>query len=197
MRSIFVLVGAALFIAPLSLSALGGCGDGGGGSGGGGGNAGGGDGSCSKTDPCPQGGTCVFGAGSCQEGARGTCVSIIQCDGPSTGPVCGCDGKTIESDYGNCNAETYDSPAGCQVGTFACGPTLQCKRNSEVCVATVSGTPGSSSFACQAFAQVTMPGWCLNGIPYCDCIDLSSFGDGSATCAADADHQETITVTMP
>ena len=76
---------------------------------------------------------------------------------------------------------------------FACGPTLQCKRNSDVCVATIPGVPGPTSYACKAFADVKLPGSCLNGIPYCDCIDLSSLG--SATCAVDADHQETITVT--
>jgi hypothetical protein len=186
---------------PLTLWATAGCGPqidaGTGGTGTGGGATGTGgaatSGDCSKDDPCPDGQSCSFGPGTCQDGARGNCVGFFQCDGPPTGPVCGCDGKTVEAAYGECGVGQYDTPAGCQVGTFACGPTLQCKRNSDVCVATLAGVPGPTSYACKAFAEVNTPGSCVNGIPYCDCIDLSPMG--GATCTADADHQETITIT--
>jgi hypothetical protein len=219
MRSTRSLVQEALFVAPLVLLALAGCGgqsssgggghsagstgpeiDGGGGNGGkggagGGGGAGGASGGCSKSAPCPQGGACVFSPGSCQESVLGYCASVIQCDGPASGPACGCDGKTIEKEYGGCGSSVrLDNPSGCQTGTFACGPMLMCKRNSDVCVAQVPAM-GEASYACQDFATTTMPGWCTSGIPYCECVDLSKFG--SATCAEDADHQETITVKLP
>jgi hypothetical protein len=196
MRSIRSLAHAVLLIVPLSLSAIVGCGSevdqatgGNAGSGGNGGSTA--DGDCSKDDPCPDGQACIYGPGSCADDAKGTCVGVIQCDGP----VCGCDGKTIEGEYAGCTASKYDAPAACQVGTFACGPTLQCKRNSDICVAQVPGVPGPTSYSCKPFDEVSMPGWCTDGIPYCDCIDWSAFGpSGSATCTADADNQETITV---
>jgi hypothetical protein len=198
----------AILTAPFAFFAVAACGGvattgggTGGGGGGGQGGSGGGDGSCSMDKPCSQG-ACVFPAGSCQQGAMGTCQDFFQCDGPDTGPVCGCDGMTVEAAYGDCvvgqAGEPYDLPVGCQVGTFSCGPTLQCKRNGEVCVEKLPGVPGPTSYECAAFEAVTMSGWCLNGIPDCACIDTGSFGAGaSTTCAADADHQETVTVALP
>jgi hypothetical protein len=197
MGSIRSLAHAVLFIVPLSLAAITGCGSkveqatgGAGGDGTGGSST---DGDCSKDEPCSDGEACFYAPGSCSDDAKGHCVGVIQCDGPYTGPVCGCDGKTIEGEYASCNTAKYDDPAACQVGTFACGPTLQCKRNSDVCIAEVPGVPGPTTYSCKPFDQVAMPGWCTSGIPFCDCIDPTMFG-GSATCAADADHQETITV---
>jgi hypothetical protein len=168
----------------------------------GGQGTGGGDDSCSTANPCKVG-ACVFPAGSCQAGAKGTCSNMFQCDGPETGPVCGCDGKTIEAEYGDCvvamASMPYADPSACQTGTFACGPMLQCKRNSDVCLETLPGQPGPTTYECKPFSQVVMPGWCLNGIPDCPCIDQSAFGTGGSgvSCMADADHQETVTVAMP
>jgi hypothetical protein len=197
---------AAVLALPL---VIGGCGDdsqthvgagGGGGSGGSGGNGGGGgggDGSCSADKPCANG-SCVYNAGSCAAGATGVCQDFFQCDGPSTGPLCGCDGKTIEGDYPDCIVamanSPYDHAGACQTGTFACGPALNCKRNSEVCAERLPGPGGPIDYECMSYEKVNQ--WCLGGIPACDCIDVASFGEG-ANCKEDADHQETVTVALP
>lgn len=196
------LLTAAFLALPISILAAPGCGgsvdEGSGGSGSSSSSGGSGDGTCSADKPCTQGAACVYQAGTCQAGATGTCVTVIQCDGPPTGPVCGCDGKTVEGEYGNCSVGgPYDNPAGCQTGTFACGPSLQCTRNLDVCVTTLPGVPGGSpSYECKAFDMVKIEGFCVNGLPDCACVDTGGLGSG-ATCAADADHQETITIALP
>lgn len=161
----------------------------------------GGDGSsCSASDPCADGALCVLPPNACQPGAKGSCQSVFQCDGPPTGPLCNCAGKVVEGEYPDCGSNlagaSYGDSAPCQTGTFACGPTLTCKRNSDVCVEKIPGAPGSPSYACAAFETVNQ--WCQHKIPDCDCIDTSKVGDPATTmCKADADHQETITVTLP
>jgi hypothetical protein len=151
----------------------------------------GGGGSCTTEDPCPTGYACVLPVGSCQKGAKGVCQGLFQCDGPPTGPVCGCDGKTIEGEYPNCAPPIVptDNAAACQTGTFACGPTLMCKRNSDVCLEKVPGVPATSTFECAPFDSVNAT--CYGSIPSCDCI--KSLG----TCMENADHQETVTIVAP
>ena len=82
----------------------------------------------------------------------GTCLTTYTCDGPATGPLCGCDGKVVEGEFAECTlfqaSSPYDNPAACQTGMFACGPTLQCKRNAQVCVKTLPGVPGPESYKC-------------------------------------------------
>jgi hypothetical protein len=152
--------------------------------------------SCSTDKPCPSGASCAFPPGSCAPGALGACQTVFQCDGPPMGPICGCDGKVIEGDSPSCITQIYDLSPPCQTGTFACGPTLTCQRNSDVCVEKVPGAPGPSTFECAAFGSVNLS--CLGGIPACDCIDISKVGDPTmTTCKVDADNQETLTVTAP
>ncbi len=186
------LVRAALLAIPLAVFALAGCGGGVDGTGGSGGD--GGDGSCSASKPCAKG-DCVYPAGSCKQGAVGVCQEVFQCDGPPSGAVCGCDGKTIEGEYPGCGpVPAYDLPAACQVGTFTCGPTLSCKRNSEVCVVRIPGVPGPSSYECLGLDKAQ--GFCSSGIPSCNCLDLEKIGPG-ASCQEDADFQDTVTIAMP
>lgn len=162
------------------------------------GSTGGGDGSCSSDDPCPSDAVCVLPANACAPGSKGTCQTHFQCDGPSTGPLCDCAGKIVEGDFPDCvpsrASESYGDSAPCQTGTFACGPTLMCKRNSDVCVTRLPGAPGPASYECASFESVNQ--WCQHGIPDCDCIDAAKVGDptSNVTCKADAEHQETITV---
>ena len=200
---------AALLALPFAIVALAGCGGtvngtsgtggggtGGGGTGGGGTGAGGGGGNapCSANNPCDKG-ICIYAPGTCTEGAVGVCQDFFQCDGPATGPICGCDGKTIEGEYPGCGmAGPRDTAAGCQVGTFACGPALTCKRNSEVCVVHLPGAPGPSTYECLALASTQST--CVSGIPACNCLDLEAIGAG-ATCQEDADFQDTVTVALP
>jgi hypothetical protein len=128
----------------------------------------------------------------------GACQDFFQCDGPSTGPLCGCDGKTVEGEYPGCAlgmaSQPYDEAAPCQTGTFACGPSLSCKRNSDVCVERIPGVPGPTTYECLSYEEANQ--WCLGGIPACNCINLEAIGAG-ATCQEDADHQETVTVALP
>ena len=147
---------------------------------------------CSVASPCSSG-DCIYQPGTCQAGATGFCVNYSTCDGPARGPGCGCDGKTIEGTYGACGlAAPYDNASGCQVGTFACGPALMCKRNSEMCVKTVAAT---TSYECKPYMKMEDSFPCVSGIPDCSCIHLESFGaSDKVSCAADADYQETITV---
>ena len=157
-------------------------------------------GACSKSDPCPSGAVCVLPPNACQPDAKGTCPTVFQGDGPPSGPGGGCDGKVVEGDYPDCEPAMAGSSCGdsaaCQTGTFACGPTLKCKRNSAVCVEKVPGVPGSSSYECAAFATVNQ--WCQHEIPACGGLDPSKVGAGMTTlCKADADNQETIPVTAP
>jgi hypothetical protein len=156
--------------------------------------------SCSRSGGCASGAVCVLPPNACEADAKGSCQSLFQCDGPPSGPVCGCDGKVVEGEYPDCVPElasnSYQDSVACQTGTFACGPTLTCKRNSEVCVEKVPGAPGPSSYECAAFA--TVRGWCQHEIPDCNCLDATKLGDLASTmCKADADHQETITVKAP
>jgi len=170
-------------------------GSGGAGGAGGAGGEGGSDGSCSAAQPCAQG-TCIYAQGACEPDAQGTCQLGYTCDGPPTGPVCGCDGKVVEGEVAQCTlwsqGKPFDNPEACATGTFACG-TLACKRHVEVCVATLPGMPGPTSYECKPLSD--FKGSCAHGIADCSCMDLSSLG--GATCAADANHQETITVALP
>ncbi|HSN99502.1 MAG TPA: hypothetical protein VLS89_14500 [Candidatus Nanopelagicales bacterium] len=174
-------------------------GGGGGGDGGGGGGGGGGglpDGVCSVAEPCTGGDICVFSQGSCAPEATGICESAFSCDGPSSGPLCGCDGVVVEGEYAECtqweNSEPYADPELCATGTFACG-SLSCVRHVELCLETLPGVPGDPSYECIPLSQVQ--GTCSHGIADCTCVDLSMMG--GASCSSDADHQETITVALP
>ncbi|MEO7328713.1 MAG: hypothetical protein ABI193_09060 [Minicystis sp.] len=184
---------AALFSISLAVFALAGCG-GSGSSSSGTTSTGGDDASCSASNACEKG-ACVFGPGTCKAGSVGVCQDFFQCDGPPTGPICGCDGKTIEGEYPGCGpTPPYDVPAACQTGTFACGAMLSCKRNSDVCIVHTPGEAGPSTYECVDHTTVNRS--CLGGIPACNCLDLEKIGPG-ASCQEDADFQDTITVAMP
>jgi hypothetical protein len=151
------------------------------------------DDSCSASDPCTSG-TCIFPPGDCSPNAKGSCVEIIQCDGPPPGPQCKCDGTVLENPDATC------APAGprpnadlCQTGTFVCGD-ITCKRNLEVCVATNGGAMPTTTYACAALDEIDDT--CVNGIPDCACMQPAECG-GASCCTADADHQETITINAP
>jgi hypothetical protein len=189
--------GFGLVVAIAALAA--GCGDdGGGGSGGSGGGSGGsGGGSCSAADPCPNSEVCLYPEGSCAPDARGSCQLGFTCDGPPSGPVCGCDGNVIEGEMAECtqwaNSEPIADPELCATGTFACGPSM-CTRHVEVCVETIPGVPGGEpTYQCVPLSEVR--GTCQHGIADCSCMDISAVGGTS--CASDADHQETISVALP
>lgn len=158
------------------------------------------DGSCSAKDPCPSDATCVLPPNACEAGARGTCQTIFQCDGPPSGPLCDCDGKVVEGEYPDCEperaGESFGDSVPCQTGTFACGPTLKCKRNSDVCVERLVGDPAPATYECASFKSVNQ--WCQHDIPDCGCLNATPFAEGMfVMCKADADHQETITVPAP
>ncbi len=165
------------------------------------GDGGGGqDGSCTATSPCPKGGVCLFGENACGADAKGTCQAAFSCDGPPTGPVCQCDGEVIEGETASCTLIAKGQPSAdaevCAKGTFTCGPT-SCKRNVEVCVLEQGGPAGTQpSYTCTAVKD--LQGTCTNGIADCSCLDASSLGcAGGSCCKADADHQETITISVP
>lgn len=153
-----------------------------------------GGGACSAANPCDGGQYCLLPKGDCSPTAMGTCQSILQCDGPETGPACTCEGTVVEAPYGDCSLIGMSKPVGpvapCQTGTFACGPTETCDRNAEVCFRTTGGAPGAETFECKALADV--PNTC-SGIPDCGCI----MGSAGQMCTEDADHQETVQILAP
>jgi hypothetical protein len=162
----------------------------------GGGSSGSGD-AGGAGEPCPDGQSCQWGPDSCGSEAECQCVPAIQCDGPPTGPACGCDGETIEADYGACTTNSRSAPAkACANGSFACGDQ-SCTRNVEVCVITTGGRAGGEpSHACRPVAEVG-PG-CLSGIADCSCLDLTALGCADVSCcSADADRQETVQIEAP
>lgn len=171
----------------------GGTGTGGAGTGGSGGGA---SGSCSVASPCPNMGHCIFPQGSCDAAATGTCQDAYSCDGPPTGPVCGCDGNVVEGESAECrqwgDSLPYADPDLCATGTFACG-TLSCRRHVEVCLTISGGITGMTTYECVPLSQVQ--GTCAHGIADCSCMDLSMYG--GAMCKADADFQETIDLALP
>ncbi len=155
---------------------------------------GGESGGCTVDTTCPNNGTCIFPQGACSPSEKGTCLDTFRCDGPPSGPVCGCDGKVVETERASCSflaaGKPYAFAGGCQTGTFACGPTLQCGRNADVCQVTLPGVPGPASYACMALEKFQSAD-CLGGIPDCSCLNAQG------SCAADADHQETVTLALP
>jgi hypothetical protein len=110
--------------------------------------------------------------------------------------VCGCDGKVVEGDFASCSVKlankAINHDEACQTGTFPCGPTLVCKRNSDVCVEKLQAAPAPTSYECTAFH--TFKSLC-GGIPSCNCLDMT--GLGSFSCTVDADNQETLTFPAP
>lgn len=154
------------------------------------------EGECNATNPCPNGGTCVYSAGDCSASAKGSCAPFFQCDGPPSGPVCQCNGEVLEDPEAICQLAFEPRPdvSLCQTGTFACG-SLMCKRNAEVCEVTIGGAQGSSpSYACKTPSEIG--GTCTSGIPDCACL-VPTACPGGGCCAADADHQETVTIMAP
>jgi hypothetical protein len=155
---------------------------------------------CTVDLPCPNKGTCALPQGACSPTDKGTCLDVFSCDGPPSGPVCGCDGKVVEGESASCSflaaGKPYAFAGGCQIGTFACGP-LTCNRNAEVCQNTLKGTSGAN-YECVAL-ETLKDSTCLNGIPDCSCINLAPLLPPGAmgSCFADADHQETIKITVP
>lgn len=151
-------------------------------------------GGCTVDTPCANNGVCFLPQGACSPSDKGTCQDGFSCDGPPSGPVCGCDGKVIEADSASCSflaaGKPYAFAGGCQTGTFPCGPMLQCGRNSDVCQVTLPGVPGPASYACVALEKF-QKAYCLGGIPDCSCLNT----EGS--CNADADHQETVSIALP
>ncbi|MDI3291845.1 hypothetical protein [Polyangium sp. 15x6] len=151
------------------------------------------DDSCSASNPCTSG-TCVYPPGDCSSNAKGSCVEILQCDGPPPGPTCQCDGTVLENPDATCSPSGPRPTADlCQTGTFACGD-ITCKRNLEVCVATSGGAMPTTTHACAALSEIDNT--CVNGIPDCACLQPAECG-GASCCSADADHQETITINAP
>lgn len=160
---------------------------------------GGANGGCTVDSTCPEGGLCIFPQGACSPSDKGTCQLGYDCSGPPSGPVCGCDGKVIEDMVAVCSFWAAGKPfafaGGCQTGTFACGPTALCARNAEVCKKTLPGVPGPAAYECVTLEKL-QGSTCQYGIPDCSCLDLDAVGP-MATCAADADHQETISLALP
>lgn len=154
-----------------------------------------GPGECDEDNPCEKG-SCRYPANSCSPEVAGKCIEVIQCDGPASGPSCGCDGNVIEAPYGNCLSGGRSASGDlCSQGTFACGDK-QCRRHKDVCVAT-SGGPAGSETTYECIAAYTVPN-CLTGIPDCGCLFLEDLGCAdSSCCTADADQQETITIALP
>jgi hypothetical protein len=153
-------------------------------------------GECDEDNPCENGDECHYPTGSCAQEVKGTCVRILSCDGPESGPVCGCDGQVIEAPYGTCQSGGRSSHEElCAQGTFACGDK-QCTRHKDLCVAT-SGGPAGSETTYECIKAYTVPN-CLGGIPDCGCLFLEDLGCAdSSCCSADADMQETITIQLP
>lgn len=161
------------------------------------GSGGGGAGGSGGADPCAQ---CdqLCGISGC-EVPEYTCFPVNgACDGPPAGPACGCDGQTVEDDYGGCALARDRLPMAprelCQTGSFACGDQ-SCTRNAEICVVSSGGPVANPSYECVPIESVN--GFC-SGIPDCACMDLTSLGCGNACdCSADADHQETVVINLP
>jgi hypothetical protein len=160
---------------------------------------GGASGGCTVDTICPQNGTCIFPQGACSPSDKGVCQLAYDCSGPPSGPVCGCNGKVVEDEVAVCSFWAGGKPfafaGGCQTGTFACGPTLQCARNADVCKKTLPGVPGPAGYECVALEKVTGSS-CQYGIPDCLCLNLDAIGP-AASCTADADYQETVTLALP
>ena len=173
-------------------------GEGGAGGGQGGGGQGGNAGGCTADNPCAEG-SCIFTEASCAPGTTGTCQNGFSCDGPATGPVCGCDGIVIEGEYAVCSfwggGKPYSGAELCAKGMFACG-NIQCKRHVQFCQKSLPGPQGDPSYGCVDVA--TAPGTCSYGISDCACLDTKALGcfDPSC-CSSDQDNQETVTIALP
>lgn len=171
-------------------------GTGGAGTGGSGGSGGSATGSCSVAAPCADMAVCIFPQGSCDPSATGVCESAYNCDGPPSGPVCGCDGNVVEGESAECrqwqNSLPYADPDLCATGTFTCG-TLSCRRHVEVCLTISGGITGMTTYECIPLSQVQ--GTCTHGIADCSCMDISAYG--GAECRVDIDFQETIDLALP
>ena len=157
----------------------------------------GGKGGAGGSDPCS---ACdqICAIAGCEEPTY-TCLPVNgTCDGPPSGPVCGCDGVTVEASYAFCTQAQQRMPRAplelCQTGTFECG-TASCRRNAEICVVSIGGPTAGETHECVSIETVN--GFC-SGIPDCACMNLSSLGCGDAcACSADADHQETVVIQQP
>ena len=152
---------------------------------------------CDAENPCEDGGRCYIPRDVCEPEATGTCVTgFTNCDGPASGPQCGCDGQVIEGPYGACGTEQRTaSRERCAQGTFTCGDK-QCTRHVNVCVAT-SGGPAGSETVYECVDALSVP-YCLSGIAACDCLNLEDLGcSDSSCCSSDADNQETISIQLP
>jgi hypothetical protein len=170
----------------------------GGASDGGGGSGGVPDGTCTTEDACAEG-TCIFPQGSCAPGAQGSCQLGFTCDGPPSGPLCGCNGEVVEGEMAECtvwgDGVPYSGPELCAKGTFTCGDK-QCTRHVQVCVETSGGAVDEVTYQCVPLADIQ--GTCAHGIADCSCLDATSLGCPSdGCCKADADHQETIQIALP
>ncbi|KYF59649.1 hypothetical protein BE04_09650, partial [Sorangium cellulosum] len=143
---------------------------------------------------------CIIPLHACGEEVTGSCERGFSCDG-TAGPACLCNGEVLEDIEAQCKLWTTGQaradPEVCAVGTFACGD-LECRRNVEICVAVVGGTPESgTTYRCAPVAEHR--GRCEHGIADCLCLDLQSLGcgGGQPCCSADEDHQETVRIALP
>jgi hypothetical protein len=173
-----------------------------------GGNAGGAVGSggaetCSAGDACSSG-VCAYDIDSCDPVAAGACVNGFTCDGPPTGPVCGCDGVVVEGDNAVCDQWAASAPYApaslCAQGTFPCDVGLDCINNVDVCVLTAGGPAGSgTTVECVAVADLDSS--CQGGIANCACLaSASRFGCNGGSvcdCTSDANNQETMSIAQP
>lgn len=159
---------------------------------------------CNEDNPC-EAGYCIFQDDGCEPGALGTCEpGNGACDGPPTGPVCGCDGVVVEGDFASCslNNKPYGGPTLCAEGTFTCG-TEACTNNVQVCVMSIGGPKGAEpSYACADLGELGsgLRGQCAGGIADCNCLNLEALPGckgGGCTCNANEDQQETVTVALP
>jgi hypothetical protein len=146
----------------------------------------------------------VYEIDSCGSSAMGVCLAGVTCDGPATGPVCGCDGSVVEGDQAVCERWVRGLPfapaSHCAGGTFPCSQELDCLADLEVCLHVSPGPAGSEPFQeCVAIADLNTD--CQGGIPSCACLgDLSALGCSTGSvceCSADANDQETVTIAQP
>lgn len=175
-----VLVSVGVFACGPSVQS----GTGGGGAGGGGAGAGGGGpGTCSPTDPCPQGSFCDYADDQCGKGdPKGTCAVSPVSDCSPAPMACGCDGVVGMSCDGSVGLgisvdiappETCPAPA----GYFLCGEIYCDLSGGQYCQGSLNLDSCGEDYGC-----APIPAAC-SAAPTCDCLMMT---DGVFTCDGDA-----------
>lgn len=141
---------------------------------------------CATDAECGTGGGafCYFADSQCGKGAPGTCFTVgVTSDCGDGDPLCTCAGVFVDHACGaQIDGRNYSTDKTCYPSTFACGPTLMCKRGVEDCKLT--GMP--SVYSCEALPpSCTVAGstcTCYQPAAGCTCENADDIGDFNVVC---------------